>query len=398
MGWHKTACRCSLSGPSKCEECGHECAPWYQGLEIPGKESLSGWLYDFTESNKYPATKGALVAYLRENSSEDADWLSENLPDRNFDDPGDVMLALTPTIESSGDQMVTKTSMRAIASGTKLAVHKGQAAVMVEPRSNSALDVLLNGTYVLSASNCPMLAAKSRRPAESFDKMVLMGGPVFISLEKELQLPFIAMGQTASGKPGGAKGTIRVSVQGPKEFASFVFSSLRSGYDDASLAAALTSRFTTALRTALATTQMDAMKKDYGVLGGPLSESAGQIGLKATVSIEYAGEPTPELSMAMMGQTMGDMSAKMAAAQQAMRMAQQRPGMPGGQVPQPYPAGPPRSPQPAATICPKCNFKNPPGVKFCNNCGTPMGMKKCQQCGTENNPSVNFCGNCGSKL
>jgi len=49
------------------------------------------------------------------------------------------------------------------------------------------------------------------------------------------------------------------------------------------------------------------------------------------------------------------------------------------------------------TVCPNCG-KVSGGGKFCNNCGSPLGMKKCSSCGTENNPSVNFCGNCGTKL
>ncbi|MHB8567760.1 MAG: zinc ribbon domain-containing protein [Nitrososphaerales archaeon] len=49
------------------------------------------------------------------------------------------------------------------------------------------------------------------------------------------------------------------------------------------------------------------------------------------------------------------------------------------------------------TVCPSCG-KVSGGGKFCNNCGTQLGMKKCAGCGTENPPTVNFCGSCGSKL
>lgn len=397
-GWHKTACRCSLSGPSTCEECGHECAPWYQGLEVPGRENLSGLLFDFTEGGNYPATKGAIVAYLKDNSSQDADWLSAGLPDRSFSDAGEVMLALIPPIQSpEGDTVLTKSPMRVVASGMKLVVHDGETAVMVGSKSNSALDVFPTGTHVISSSNCPLLAAKSRSPAAGFDKMVMDGGPVFISAQKKLRLSLTAIGQTGSGKPGGAKVTTEISVHGPREFVNFVLSNLRTEYDDASLTSALNSRFISALRTALAATDLEVLKNDHGVLERPIVESAAQIGLVATVSIEYAGEPTPDLAMGMMNQTMGDISARMAAAQQAMKIAQQRQGM-SGPMPQPFASGQAPSTQSTGITCPKCNFKNPPSARFCNNCGTPVGKKVCGKCGAENGPTTNFCGNCGSKL
>jgi predicted amidophosphoribosyltransferase len=49
------------------------------------------------------------------------------------------------------------------------------------------------------------------------------------------------------------------------------------------------------------------------------------------------------------------------------------------------------------TICPACGKPAGSG-KFCNNCGTPLGMKICQKCGAKNPPKTNFCGECGTKL
>ena len=397
-GWHKTACKCSLSGPSKCEECGCDCAPWYQGMDIPGKEGLSGWLTDFAEGNNYPATKGALVGYLKANSVEEAGWVSDNLPDRSFRDPGDVMIALVPIIQSPTDSsMLAKSPLKTVASGMKLIVKEGEAAVMLDSKSSSTCDVLTTGSYSLSPGNCPLLASKSRRSDEGFDRLVLQGSPLFISMKSELQLQCTAMGQTATGKPGGAKGTIKLSVQSPKELASFV-SSGKSGYADSSLTKLLTDRFNAALRGAIAESQLDTMKNDNSALEKQLTESAAQIGLKAIVTLDYAGEPTPDLAFGMMG----DMAARMAAAQEAMKMAQQRrqPGM-GGTPPRAqasasgYSQG---TSQQAGIVCPKCNYKNPPAMKFCNNCGAPLGIKNCSQCGTDNSPTVNFCGNCGAKL
>ena len=47
--------------------------------------------------------------------------------------------------------------------------------------------------------------------------------------------------------------------------------------------------------------------------------------------------------------------------------------------------------------CPSCGFENPEGLKFCNDCGTPLRMP-CAQCGFANQPQAKFCGECGASL
>jgi len=49
--------------------------------------------------------------------------------------------------------------------------------------------------------------------------------------------------------------------------------------------------------------------------------------------------------------------------------------------------------------CPGCGFKNPEGVKFCQECGTQLatGPKHCTSCGAELAPGIRFCGECGAK-
>jgi len=49
--------------------------------------------------------------------------------------------------------------------------------------------------------------------------------------------------------------------------------------------------------------------------------------------------------------------------------------------------------------CANCDHKNPEGVKFCQECGTPLtpaGSKFCTSCGAELAPGVRFCGECGA--
>ncbi|MDD5317649.1 MAG: zinc ribbon domain-containing protein, partial [Candidatus ainarchaeum sp.] len=48
------------------------------------------------------------------------------------------------------------------------------------------------------------------------------------------------------------------------------------------------------------------------------------------------------------------------------------------------------------TECPACGKPAGKG-KFCVNCGAPMGMVKCRKCGAKNPPGTKFCGECGEK-
>ncbi len=47
--------------------------------------------------------------------------------------------------------------------------------------------------------------------------------------------------------------------------------------------------------------------------------------------------------------------------------------------------------------CPKCQFENPEGIKFCGECGAKL-EKLCPSCSSSNPPNFKFCGECGHKL
>ena len=50
--------------------------------------------------------------------------------------------------------------------------------------------------------------------------------------------------------------------------------------------------------------------------------------------------------------------------------------------------------------CPNCGHKNPEGVNFCQECGSPLGaagVKHCTSCGAELAPGTRFCGACGAR-
>ena len=48
--------------------------------------------------------------------------------------------------------------------------------------------------------------------------------------------------------------------------------------------------------------------------------------------------------------------------------------------------------------CPICAHHNPIGVRFCGNCGTPMGEIACPGCGTQASAGQRFCHECGQSL
>ena len=55
-------------------------------------------------------------------------------------------------------------------------------------------------------------------------------------------------------------------------------------------------------------------------------------------------------------------------------------------------------------LCPSCGTENPNGVKFCQECGTRMAVPEepkaniCSACNTENPVGTKFCSNCGNRL
>ena len=47
--------------------------------------------------------------------------------------------------------------------------------------------------------------------------------------------------------------------------------------------------------------------------------------------------------------------------------------------------------------CPRCSADNLAGLKFCGQCGAPLGVP-CPSCGSGNPPEHRFCGHCGAAL
>ena len=47
--------------------------------------------------------------------------------------------------------------------------------------------------------------------------------------------------------------------------------------------------------------------------------------------------------------------------------------------------------------CPKCQFENPEGIKFCGECGAKL-ERICLSCNSQNPPQFKYCGQCGNNL
>ena len=53
----------------------------------------------------------------------------------------------------------------------------------------------------------------------------------------------------------------------------------------------------------------------------------------------------------------------------------------------------------AGRICPRCGHENPEGIKFCQECGSKLGVQNtCPSCGAANPAGVKFCQECGTRL
>ncbi|PON13786.1 hypothetical protein C2W62_32520 [Candidatus Entotheonella serta] len=47
--------------------------------------------------------------------------------------------------------------------------------------------------------------------------------------------------------------------------------------------------------------------------------------------------------------------------------------------------------------CPECQYENPVGAKFCNECAAPLQLR-CPSCNTANPQTAKFCHQCATPL
>ncbi|MHB8567762.1 MAG: double zinc ribbon domain-containing protein [Nitrososphaerales archaeon] len=382
-------CSCSLSGPSRCSGCGHDCEPWWSGLQVPGRNDLVDVLTEFAEDRTFPATKKDIVDYVGEDQ-----WIRNNLPEGSYKDPGEVMLAVLPPLKWSGDNtsLVSASQEKATPSGTKLVVAEGQAAVIVGQWDYKPYDVFLTGEYTLTPGNAPKISARSRSPAPGFSRMIFLGAPLFISLTHETSTPLNLMTLAASKQMCGVKGSAMWKVESPVAFVDYVSMSLKT-LDASKIISTLNTQFNSFIRKEIASRSLVDLKNNSAALAKTISDDASKIGLYAVVTIEYVGEPTPEMAAAMLGEMQSSRANMMAAT------AQIRSSNP---TPKESLHGAPQMPGDASPnlVCQACGASNPPTGKFCNNCGKALVQQKltCPKCGKEAAAATKFCGNCGARM
>ncbi|HKW04073.1 MAG TPA: hypothetical protein VJN71_02120, partial [Nitrososphaerales archaeon] len=126
-------CQCNTAGIKKCSECGCDGAPWYWGLSIPGRSGITDALGDYYDDGSlFPADKSRIISTISSNlSSDDSQWITKNLPDKRYADPGEMMVALLPPIawEGGSSDLIWKYPSDAVSLGQKLLVGENQAMV-----------------------------------------------------------------------------------------------------------------------------------------------------------------------------------------------------------------------------------------------------------------------------
>jgi ribosomal protein L40E len=404
---HDNPCVCALSGPVICPECGHSCMPWYSGLQLPQRADLMDNLRENVFLEGTPLlSKSDLVKRVSAYSPEEAAWLSSNLPDGKFTDPGDVIVSLFPLLQSPGENadygLVWRHPLTSLATGMKLRVKDQETGVMIEGDGKNMADVFSSGNYVLSLANSPKLASKSRRPAEGFSKAVFSGYPLFISQSEGIQVDISSMSLSPSKKMGVIQGKGKISVSTPAAFVSFYLSLQET--DRANLGATVKNRINDMVGAIIGQQDLEVLKQNKGVITNVISENLSIWGLKISLDIDYVGEATPEMMKQAQSQMMDyrnnviQMAAQLRQQMQARTVYNQPPVKTNLETNLSPPSSNAESPRQIS--CEKCGFKNPASSRFCGNCGSSLVVKVkiCPKCGQNSAPNTLFCGNCGTKL
>jgi len=413
-------CACSVAGPAKCPDCGCECASWDWGLGFVGPASIRSFFGVGDDENpgfsEYPASKSRLVGAARKELEDaevnpaDLDWLSRTLPEGNYQDRGAALAALCPVLSwASGDpsRLVAALPMNGIATGTRLVVARDQLAALVGT-DGQPLDSFGPGEHVITRESAPRAAARSRPPAAGLPRSTISATPYFAS-SRESRIPVRRSGRTRSGGPVDIRLTATVSISSLSEFLARA-GRHPQGISSADAATVVTSVIGPSLDQAIAAHTADELSGSSPAIEEGVRAGAAQGGLRVVaITIESAGAVAPMDQMAAMvekqRQVMAQLPPEMQARiqtqmAQAMERAQaargSRAGGAGTGVSNASPvAG--RAPTPPGSSCPACQAANPPGTKFCGNCGQSLATKfACPRCGREAAPGLKFCGNCGS--
>jgi hypothetical protein len=408
--WGNSPCACEQAGVSTCPVCQHGCEPWYSGLTIPGRDDLVQYFMDSRDQLAFPATKSQLLGALQAvdpslpnnpTVGPQFQWFARALPDRTYSDIGEAMIAVAEPVTAPPEPAGGSSPWRAApgdewGAGQRVIVPEGQALVL--ERDGRAYDHLPAGTHVLDATSCPRIALVSRQPARPGGPTSYRAHLLYVSTAP-FTVPFSFMSTnrlTAPPAPGqrpppviAVQGSATVAVRDAGLFVEKVRQTERGGSDRA---AEVRSLLEAALRTAVEGADPNQLEERRAALTQSAGAALESMGLAVSeLRFGALGPPTPEMMMQMRSQMVG--MASMAAAARASRSMS-----PG---PTTTPAQPPGPTAPAGAPCARCGHGNPPGSRFCLQCGTPLGVPAaplCPSCGRANPPGSRFCLACGAAL
>lgn len=309
--------------------------------------------------------------------------------------------------------------------GAQLIVEEWQAAVFM--RDGKVYDVFRAGRHTLTTMNLPLLTQVLSRVA-GFEKSPFVATVIYVSL-KQHQLPFGGRGQTAELAPIQFYGTAWFRVADPALFVTQVVGG-QNIYTTEDLQKFLRGYFNELLMAELSRQSIftiygnldqvsfiakNAIQPQLSRLGLELIDVRFE-GLDVTDQVwrdrlffiratgvnpaEYLRMETVQKAAAELGKSPGAAAGTgivlippLLWPQQQAQTPPQQPQQPAAGVSQQLAA----HQQQQGIVCPQCGFVNPPGAKFCINCGYMLG-KKCPQCGFVNPPEAKFCMNCGARL
>jgi hypothetical protein len=425
-----TVCDCDTTiGVRSCRGCGCSCEPWWSGLNlsIGWKAQDSGTIVDFlsdyypyTDDRFFPATKEKIMQSLSEtygmdNTGAEGQWMNQNLPQRIYNNPDDIVFALISTLpviswdRAQQTELIWKYPTQKFAFGQKLLVAQDQQVVMMTADGKKACDSFSAGNYILSKDNCPITISNSRKVAPEIQARggISDGFPVFINPCMEFETELMVSGQTRALRRIVAKGVARFRISNPNTFLEQIAS--KGKFDMQTTLSTLRKHCEELLQKEMSLHEFEELKDNSPLLEISLSRGIKNIGLDSIkVSFSWVGEMGPGMFGSLSAATMSQMFDPQRMAQMRQIAETMRAMQMSGKGANLSPSRTYSQQQGAAQTgkvtmeCPSCNASNPTGNKFCNNCGKPLAMqitkKVCPKCGEQADASIKFCGNCGTKL
>ena len=331
-------------------------------------------------------------------------------------------------VNPSEEDILWRYPVEEIPWGSVVVVHEYEVAVFF--RDGKAYDVLGPGRHVISTLNIPII---SRAYNLVYSTTPFRANIIFIST-KQFQGRFGGQTQTTDLAPLKYHGAFWFRVKDPVMFVTEVVGG-QGAYDTASVNNFLRGYLNENMMKYLAKYSLAEVFTNLDRVSGEVKleiiDDFGRLGLEL-IDIKFEGvDTTPEYRDRLFWLRQTGQATYVLQMDTTKKVAQELGKSPGAAVGAGFAIIPPLMQPPPATAqqaaqtppaaqapsgqgggvavggtvtgtqegikCPKCGFVNPPGAKFCMNCGAKL-TKKCPKCGYENPPNAKFCLNCGAKL